>query len=344
MWHVSDWHKQRAICRKWIEISPDNKEQIMEVFNGHHVEGDVMLTGHREHPQDAHIVMQEAGALFDVAYPASAFTQGEGDIHIPRVQTGVNIGRPLHKYVVRTDTDEVLGLHSHKYAETDGYGFIADMAETLFPEKTTSCTVFGVGERVAVTQELIAPIDLGSGDWIQPQICWISSYNGLWATSVYDLTSRLFCSNQLIGQPLVKVRHTKNHDKLLELRVRILEGSIARAEALVNMARVLRDQHYTDNQFAQLMFRVLPIADLSDRKVANVQVRHQYCRTAWDRERQEFGAGTRWMAYNAIQGAEQHRINGCTRGSDLYDADRAMERAINGRTPLAERALALLTA
>jgi len=316
----------------------------METFDRH--EGDFLLTRDKvEHPMNAHVVMQEAGALFNVAYPASAYKDpGYGHDVVPAVGDGVNVGKPLHKYVIRTDTGEVLGLHSHKYAETDGYGFIADMAETLFPEKTTSCTLFGAGERVAVTQELLAPIDLGDDDWIQPQICWISSYNGLWATSVYDLTSRLFCSNQLIGQPLVKVRHTKNHDSMLELRVRILEGSIARAESLVSMARVLRDQEYTDAQFNELIAQVLPVrADMSERRVENVQVRHQYCRAAWTRERREFGVGTRWMAYNAIQGAEQHRINGRRRGGEgVYDENRAMERAINGRTPLAERAMALL--
>jgi len=203
--------------------------------------------------------------------------------------------------------------------------------------------VFGVGEKIAVTQELISPIDLGQGDVIQPQICWITSYNGVWPTSVYDLTSRLFCQNQLVGRPLIKVKHTRNHDSLLEMRVRILEGSIERAEALANMARVLKDQEYTDTQFAQLTDLVLPIAaDLTDRQRDNVWTRRSYCRAAWMRERKEFGAGNRWMAYNAVQGAEQHRINGRARGGS-YDSVKAMEKAIDNKTPLAEQAMALLT-
>ena len=217
------------------------------------------------------------------------------------------------------------------------------MAEELFPQKTTSCTVFGVGEKIAVTQELVAPVDLGKGDFIQPQICWITSYNGVWPTSVYDLTQRLFCQNQLMGKPLIKVKHTKNHDSLLEMRVRILEGSIERAEALVNMARILKDQEFTDTQFNELVAQVLPIeGDMTDRQKDNVWTRHQYCRSAWTRERTEFGAGNRWMAYNAVQGAEQHRINGRARGG-LYDPMKAMEKAIDNKTPLAEQAMALLT-
>ena len=298
---------------------------------------------------DAHVVMAEAGALFDVAYPASSYVRKGGDdpfdgvVVTPSVKGGLHAGTPLHKYVMRTDTGDVLGLHSHKYAETDGYSYIADMAEELFPGKTTSCTVFGVGEKIAVTQELIAPVDLGEGDFIQPQICWITSYNGVWATSVYDLTERVFCQNQLIGKPLVKVKHTKNHDSLLEMRVRILEGSIARAEALASMARVLKDQEYTDEQFRGLVLQVMPSTeDMTDRQHNNLSTKRQYCHTAWSRERQEFGAGNRWMAYNAIQGAEQHRINGRAKGG-LYDPMKAMEKAIDSKTPLAEQAMALLT-
>ena len=320
----------------------------METFDthmGHHF----LTKDKAEHPMDAHVVMAEADALFDVAYPASSYVRKEGDspdgvVVTPSVKGGLHGGTPLHKYVMRTDTGDVLGLHSHKYAETDWYRYIADMAEELFPEKTTSCTVFGVGEKIAVTQELVAPIDLGQGDWIQPQIWWITSYNGVWPTSVYDLTQRLFCQNQLMGQPLIKVKHTKNHDSLLEMRVRILEGSIERAETLVNMARILKDQEFTDAQFNELIAQVLPIeGDMTDRQKDNVWPRHQYCRSAWTREKKEFGASNRWMAYNAVQGAEQHRINGRMPGG-LYNPLKAMEKAIDNKTPLAERAMALLTA
>jgi hypothetical protein len=320
---------------------------MLETFDTHTGHNFLRKGSGELHPQDAHVVMEDAGALFEVAFPPSGyetpFSIFPNETTYPRVDSGVNKGTPLHKYVIRTDTDQVLGLHSHKYAETDGYKFIADMAEELFPKTTTSCTVFGVGEKIAVTQELVSPIDLGEGDFIQPQICWITSYNGVWATAVYDLTHRLFCQNQLVGEPLVKVKHTKNHDSLLEMRVRILEGSIARSEALANMARVLKDQEFTDQQFRDLLLQMMPsTGDMTDRQQNNLSTKRQYCHTAWSRERQEFGAGNRWMAYNAVQGAEQHRINGRARGG-LYDPMKAMEKAIDSKTPLAEQAMALLT-
>ena len=319
---------------------------MLETFDTHTGHNFLRKGSGELHPQDAHVVMEDAGALFEVAFPPSGyetpFSIFPNETTYPRVDSGVNKGTPLHKYVIRTDTNQVLGLHSHKYAETDGYKFIADMAEELFPKTTTSCTVFGAGEKIAVTQELVSPIDLGGNDIIQPQICWITSYNGVWATAVYDLTHRLFCQNQLVGQPLVKVKHTKNHDSLLEMRVRILEGSIARAEALETMARILKDQEFTDGQFAELTDQVLPLkANMTSRQEDNVWNRRHYCRAAWAAERNEFGEGNRWMAYNAIQGTEQHRINGRARGG-VYDPMKAMEKAIDNKTPMAERAMALL--
>ena len=320
--------------------------ETFDTFEGHH-----FLTKDKgEHPLDAHVVMRESGALFDVAYLPSAFYREDLDtFSYPRVKNGVNKDKPRHKYVVRTDTNEVLGLHSHTYAETDGYDFIADMAEEMFPESTTSCTVFGEGEKIAVTQDLVNPVDLGGGDVIQPQVCWITSYNGVWPTAVYDLTSRLFCQNQLVGRdPLVRVKHTKNHDQLLEMRIRILEGSIARAKTLTEMAHVLRDHEYSSAQFNDLVKQLLPTDDdkMTVRQVNNVLTRQQYCFAAWQRELDEFSTdqwGNRWLAYNAIQGAEQHRINGRVRGG-TFSRDRALEKAIDQKTPLAEKAMALLSA
>ncbi len=206
-----------------------------------------MLTGDKTERASAQEVMSDAGALFGVAFKPAAFNM-DGCLITPRDTDG----KPRNRFVVRTDTNRVLGLHGAGYPATDGYRFLAEMADIMFPESTTSCTLFGEGEKIAVTQDLIAPVDIGNGDVIQPQICWISSLNGRWTTSVYDLTSRLFCQNQLVGQPLVKVKHTKNHDALLDLRVRILEGAVARARTSATMARTLRDQAFTDVQFHEL--------------------------------------------------------------------------------------------
>jgi hypothetical protein len=47
-----------------------------------------------------------------------------------------------------------------------------------------------------------------------------------------------------------------------------------------------------------------------------------------------------WLAFNAIHGAEQHIINGTKRGR--YSKDRALQKALEGNTPLATKAMGLL--
>jgi len=297
-----------------------------------------LLTGDKTERTSAQEVMSAAGALFKVAFKPASFSM-DGCLVTPRDEDG----KPRNRFAVRTDTNRVLGLHGAGYPATSGYHFLAEMADTMFPDSTTSCTLFGGGEKVAITQDLISPVDIGDGDVIQPQICWISSLNGRWTTSVYDLTSRLFCQNQLVGRPLVKVKHTKNHDAVLDLRVRILEGAAARARTATTMARTLRDQAFTDVQFHELVGQLLPIdyTEMSDIKIRNLATKHTACKEAWRNERTGWGPGNRWLAYNAIQGAEQHRINGMLRGKTI--TDRSLEKAIDGFTPLADEAMRVLT-
>ena len=317
-------------------------------------EGDFLLSHAQTVGDTAHEVMGEANALFPVTYPAACWLNRSGltssnydgehvAATIPRVESGAYEGQPLHKYVLRTDTEQVLGLHSCKYSETDGYNPIADMAEELFPNSSTACTVFGAGERVALTQQLTEPVDLGDGDIIKPQICWISSLNGTWRTAVYDLTERLFCQNQLVGnKPLIAVKHTKNHDDLLVMRVKILQGAQQRAATIAHMAKILISQEFSDAQFWALVNQLAPWKkDMSQRAKNIAETNRHSFRKAWVDETEHWGAGNRWLAFNAIQGAEQHIVNGVKRGR--YCKDRAFEKALNGATPLATQALALLT-
>lgn len=297
-------------------------------------------------PRSAVDVMTEAGALFEVEYATAAFINSRGKIVIPRVEGGQHKGKARHKYVVRVDTQESLGLHSHAYPETEtGYGLIAEMADALFPERATSCTVFGSGEKIALTQNLVEPVDLGGGDVIQPSIMWVTSFNGTWATAVHDLTGRLFCSNQMFGHiPLFKVRHTRNHDTLVEVRAQIVSAAAARAETMKRMALTLRSEPYAHAEFQRLVQTLVPKDEEDQSTLAynNASDKHDWMWTQWFKEKKEWGDGNRWLAYNAVQGAEQHHMNGQVRGRRR--PDRALQKAIDGKTPLADKALALLTA
>ena len=268
----------------------------------------------------------------------------------PRYETGKYKGEPLHVYVARMDTSTptVLGIHSSKYARSQaGYSTVLDQAEMLFPNSADMCTLFGKGERLVFTQNLGDEVDLGNGDVLQPRLVWTSSLNGAWATSVRSMMHRLSCTNQLMGtEPLWRVRRTANHSDLVEARAQILANQIAHAEAYARQAKILASQEFTDEQFRNMIDVLVPDRseqDISERALNNDLAKRGAMYQKWHQEKQEFGAGShlmgsKWLAYNAIQGAEQHYIN----QNWKYDPDKALAKAVEGKTPFADKAWGIL--
>jgi len=287
-------------------------------------------------------IMGDAGALFPVHYPAAQHhCLRREDAHIPVIESGVYKGEPLYKFVVREDTGRVVGLHSGKYPEVDGYQMLADMADMMFPLSTTSCTLWGAGERVAVTQQLSDSIDLGGGDTIQSHLVWISSLDGSWSTSVYDMQSRFFCQNQLVGKALLKVRHTKNHDEIFEMKATIVKQAAEQALAWQGKALMLKQQPMIDSEFYELTSQLLPFEDhMSTRKENSINEARGSMRRRWFEEKEQWGEGNGWLAWNAIQGAEQHTVN----AGRNRDKAKSLQKALEGKTPLANKAMSLILA
>ena len=322
-----------------------------------------MLNQRDESSKNALAVMANAGALFEVNYPSAMWVGSQP----PLVETGVNQGVPLYKWAVRKDNNVPLGLHSGTYAQCDSYKYVGQMAERLFPNSTESCTLFGKGERMALAQNIGDPIDLGDGDVLKPQVLWISSFNGQWSTSVYHLTHRWFCMNQLAGnKPIFSVKHTKNHDFTFEQRSGILQEALEHAHTVARMARTLKDQPYVEAQFDALVKRIVPLpkpynddGDIHAIAERRMKQNRDAMQATWRTECTEFGIvskhmkspseqvdvfdGNKWLAYNAVQGAEQHNINARFNTTDA-GKQRSMTKMIQGTTPFAVKALDLLAA
>jgi len=132
---------------------------------------------------------------------------------------------------------------------------------------------------------------------------------------------------------------------MLDMRSQILGEQIQRAEVFAEMARVLKDQEYTDFQFRSLTHQLVPDPEEAEpvvHKVNNILRKRGAMTLAWRDEIEEWGRN-RWAAYNAVQGAEQHRILARGTGGRM-NADRSLERTINGGALLAGRAMELLIA
>ena len=286
-----------------------------------------------------------ADATFPVEYKPAMYLGGEFDTPmVPRVDSGKNFGKPKHVFVVRTDPNTALGLHSSRYDKReDGYRTVIDTAESLFPTTTESCTVYGDGEKLLFTQKIGDDIDVGhSGDVLLPRLVWVSSLNGTWATSVFNMMSRPSCDNQLYGAtPLWKAKRTTNHGDLVEIRAEILAKQVAEAERFAFRARIMNDITFTDREFRKIVDQLVPVDfGASDRALRNVESKRGSMFYYWRKEVNAWGLegqfGNAWLAYNAIQGAEQHHFS---KGSA-----HAKQQAVEGKTPYAKHAMDLLMA
>jgi len=292
-------------------------------------------------------IAEAMGGVFPVVYQPSGYI-ADGQFQTPLYQSGKHEGQPLDRYVIRGDTGQVLGSHSGKYPEREGYKHVYDTLEQLFPESCTGVSVFGHGERVVVEQVLDDPFDLGGGDTIQPFIYTRMSLNGVWKTEIIPIQQRISCENMLghAGQ-LIGVKATKNHDNMLTMRAAVLESSMEQTRTMQVMARVLKDQEFTDAQFAQLVAAVFPQPepDAHHKTVTARNLRVAAVGTAWRAEKEQWDTevGDRWLAYNAFQGAEQHRISAGYKDTDSAQ-ERSYTRALDGKTPIADMALKYLAA
>ena len=284
------------------------------------------------------------GADFDVTYKESGYMRTDGTFKIPRYKRGDKKGKPVKVWIVRTDTEDELGVMSGNYPPSDGYKHVIDTMESLFPESCTGITVFGLGERAVIAQELGEPIDLGGGDTIQQYLYTRVSVNGSWATNCKPMLKRILCENALgHGGGIINVKATKNHDFRLTMEAEIMQASIHQAESMKRMAAVMKDQKFTDVQFVDMVQNLIPKPE-TDSKNAHTRRNNKIsaCNQTWLEEIEQDlqSNGDMWLAYNAVQGAEQHLINSPNtlvdeNGKKYRDESKGLEKALEGKTPLA---------
>ena len=306
--------------------------------------------------KSAHEYLTEHDGDFEVWYNKAGYYTFEQGFVVPEVPTTrhhQDEPEPQFRWVIRKDNGEPIGIHGPGYSQNESYKFVADMMESFLPESTTGCAVLDGGRRLFMTQSIGEPVDLGGGDVIKPELAWTASFDGTWSTGVYDFTTRVFCSNMLMmGTALFKARRTDQHDITAEYRSRILGDAMAHAETMKRIAVTLKDQSYTDEQFRILTKQLVPEPKSSrvrgelfppHRKALDSwKEKQSYFKNEWRKELETWGDGNKWLAYNAIQGAEQHYINRGTRGTQVVKNTRSLIKAVEGKTPLAKKTLELL--
>ena len=313
----------------------------IEMINYH--EGHDWLTKEvDEHGRNVLDVASEVHADFPVEYVASQYTcPMTGELKTPEYLKGNKRGDALNLYVLRTDgvPSVNLGLHSGRYPQRDGYKHVFETMETMFPSSCTDITVFGQGERIAITQQIGDPIEVMEGDDILPVIITSSSLNGQAKTTINAVGERVSCLNMLdLSKGLIQVKSTKNHDDLLTLRSALLEASKVNSDSLVTFARQLSSSTLSDTAFYRMLNAVLPEAeeDAATKTKNAVDAKRAAILNAWSQETNgDWGNG--WLAYNAFQGAEQHRINQGFK-STTAAKQKGLIKSLDGKTPIADAA------
>ena len=295
-----------------------------------------------EHGRNVLDVASEVNADFPVEYVASQYTcPMTGELKTPEYLKGHKRGDALNLYVLRTDgvPSVNLGLHSGRYPQRNGYKHVFETMETMFPSSCTDITVFGKGERIAITQQIGDPIEVMEGDDILPVIITSSSLNGQAKTTINAVGERTSCLNMLdLSKGLIQVKSTKNHDDLLTLRSALLEASKVNSDSLVTFARQLSSSSLSDTAFYRMLNAVLPEAeeDAATKTKNAVDAKRAAILNAWSQETNgDWGNG--WLAYNAFQGAEQHRINQGFK-STTAAKQKGFEKVLDRNTPIADAA------
>ena len=313
----------------------------IEMINYH--EGHDWLTKEvAEHGRNVVDVASEVHADFPVEYVASQYTCPiTGELKTPEYLKGNKRGDALNLYVLRTDgvPSVDLGLHSGRYPQRDGYKHVFETMETMFPSSCTDITVFGKGERIAITQQIGDPIEVMEGDNILPVIITSSSLNGQAKTTINAVGERTRCLNMLdLSKGLIQVKSTKNHDDLLTLRSALLEASKVNSDSLVTFARQLSSSSLSDTAFYRMLNAVLPEAeeDAATKTKNAIDAKRYAILNAWSQETNgDWGNG--WLAYNAFQGAEQHRINQGFKSTTVAKQN-GFEKVLDRKTPIADAA------
>ena len=313
----------------------------IETVNYH--EGHDWLTKEvAEHGRNVLDVASEVNADFPVEYVASQYTCPiTGELKTPEYLKGNKRGDALNLYVLRTDgvPSVNLGLHSGRYPQRNGYKHVFETMETMFPSSCTDITVFGKGERIAITQQIGDPIEVMEGDDILPVIITSSSLNGQAKTTINAVGERTSCLNMLdLSKGLIQVKSTKNHDDLLTLRSALLEASKVNSDSLVTFARQLSSSSLSDTAFYRMLNTLLPEAeeDAATKTKNAIEAKRHAILNAWSQETNgDWGNG--WLAYNAFQGAEQHRINQGFK-STTAAKQKGFEKVLDRSTPIADAA------
>ena len=303
-----------------------------------------------ENENNVHVQAAQVGADFTVSYLEGGYQDDVGgDFIVPRYDTGEYKGQPKVRYIINNRTGEGIGNHSGRYPIRDGYTSNFEVLEQSFPNTCESVQMFDGGRRVLVTQNLNETTHLPMGDELARYVYSVASLDGSKRSYSVPKALRISCENQLgLALAIFSAKATKHHDSRLWLQSEVFAQGDRQMADVVGMATNFTNQALTDAEFSRMVARIMPRPLESDStKAKNKWEKSRDAVEAnWRKEVAHFGDRNAWVAYNAVQGAEQHKINMNFRTVSDKGYERGLEKSfmssLEGKTPLADACEAYL--
>ncbi len=303
-----------------------------------------------QNENNCHVQASLTGADFTVSYQNGGYWDDElGSFIVPKYDTGEYKGEPKVRYIINDNTGEVVGNHSGRYPIRDGYTSNLEVLEQSFPNTCESVQMFDGGKRILVTQNLNEQFDLPMGDSLARYVYSVASLDGSKRSYSVPMALRISCQNQLgLAKAIFSAKASKHHDSRLWLQAEVFTQGDKQMADVMGMAKQLTAQSLTDAEFSRMVNRIMPRPLESDStKAKNKWEKSRDAIEAnWRKEVSQFGERNAWVAYNAVQGAEQHKINMNFRTKSDKGYERGVQnsfmKSLEGKTPIADACEAYL--
>ena len=291
--------------------------------------------------------VQEKARLAEADFTVSYAPAGYMDLErfkIPRYEEGEYKGQPKQQYILNDYTGDIVGLHSGRYPSRDGYRTNFRILEDTFPNACEKVEVFRGGSRMLVTQRIGGIETLPNGDEMQRYLYSVASLDGSKRSFSVPKTQRIICQNALgLHLAIISAKATKNHDARLGFQADILSASNMQWDDIVKVAKDFTVHRMDTREFERMLKFILPEPTIEDSTRAKNKwdKTMSYILAEWRKEINNWGTeGNAWLAYNAVQGVEQHRINQNFKDVGDEGYAKGLEKSqfafAEGKTPLAD--------
>ena len=237
------------------------------------------------------------------------FQTADWDFPVDRQDIFDGRGEPIsgHKAVVRTDTNEVLGVHGSRYtivSNSDVVNSIDDAIRQADISRDVSVKISSIEGGRKMRGEILfndLTVEPSVGDFVKFRISFFNSYDGSWAFSQAADGLRLFCLNgctHSIAAARTRFKHTQSINvEASAAKIKTgLETFIHQREVWQSWQGIGVSQNVVELFFKHTLAKAFT-RQTTVTKTNEKQLEHLL--KIWDDEKRQLGSN-QWALYNAM--------------------------------------------